>query len=65
MRRAPFSDFAKGLREQGFSEEKIREVLEKLIREGYAEGNDAEGYIITEKGVTEIEKMIFKSVGVV
>ena len=65
MKRASFELFAKELREQGFSEEKIREVLETMIKDGLVEGDDAQGYILTEKGVTKTEKIIYGNVGVV
>lgn len=65
MRRAPFWVFAEDLKKKGYSDEKIREIIEKMIEEGLAEGNDSNGYILTEKGVTEAERRIFRSMGVV
>lgn len=65
MNRASFELFAKELRRQGYTDEQIREVLETMIKEGLAEGDDAQGYILTEKGVTIAEKKVFASVGVV
>ena len=65
MNRASFDFFADELRVQGFSEEKIRSVLEAMIKEGLCEGNDEEGYILTEKGVNTIEKKIYGNFGVV
>lgn len=64
MRRAPFWIFAEELRMKGYSYKKIREILEKMIEEGYAEGDDYKGYVLTEKGVTEIERRAFESIGV-
>lgn len=65
MKRAFFELFAKDLRKQGFSNEKIRDVLKGLIEKGLAEGNDKIGYIITEKGVIVIEKIIYGKMGVI
>ena len=65
MRRASFEVFADELRVQGYSEEKIREILKTMIEEGLCEGDDAQGYILTEKGVTTIEKQIYGRMGVV
>lgn len=65
MRRASFELFAEDLKKKGYSNGKIREILTKMIKEGYAEGNDHKGYILTEKGVIAIERMIFGSIGVV
>ena len=65
MNRASFEMFADELRAQGFSEEKIREVLEKMIEDGLCEGNDEDGYILTEKGVSSVEGRIYRGFGVV
>lgn len=65
MRRASFELFAEDLRRKGYSNKKIRRILEKMIEEGLAEGNDYRGYVLTERGVAEVEKRIFRSVGVV
>ena len=64
MKRASFELFAKELRKQGVSEDRIRDVLENMIKEGLAEGNDRIGYILTEKGVIEAEKLIYRKMGV-
>lgn len=65
MRRVPFWVFADDLRKQGYSNKKIREIINKMIEEGLAEGDDVRGYILTEEGVAEVERRVFKSVGVV
>lgn len=65
MRRAAFDLFAKDLLARGIPEERIRAILQKLIDKGYCEGSDEKGYILTEKGVTEIEKIIYGKLGVV
>jgi len=65
MRRASFDLFAKDLLARGVPEKRIRAILQKLIDEGYCEGSDERGYIITEKGVNEVEKTIYGKFGVV
>ena len=65
MRRASFDLFAKDLLARGVSEKRIRAILQKLIDKGYCEGSDERGYILTEKGVNEIEKTIYGKFGVV
>ncbi len=65
MRRASFDLFAKDLLARGVPEKRIRAILQKLIDEGYCEGSDEKGYIITEKGVNEVEKTIYGKFGVV
>ena len=65
MRRASFEFFAKDLRAKGVSNKRIRDILQILIDRGYCEGNDEKGYILTEKGVNEVEKMIYGKLGVV
>jgi repressor of nif and glnA expression len=65
LKRASFNLFADELRKQGISEKRIRIVLENMIKNGFAEGNDRIGYILTEKGVIEAEKIIYGRLGVV
>ncbi len=65
MRRASFDLFAKDLLARGVPEKRIRAILQKLIDQGYCEGSDERGYIITEKGVNEVEKTIYGKFGVV
>lgn len=65
MRRASFDLFAKDLLARGVPEKRIRAILQKLIDQGYCEGSDKRGYIITEKGVNEVEKTIYGKFGVV
>lgn len=43
---------------------KIREILDKMIEEGLAEGDDYKGYVLTEKGVAQVERVAFNSIGV-
>lgn len=64
MRRASFNLFANELRSKGYSEKKIREVLNKMIEDGLAEGDDRRGYVLTEKGLAEIERRIYRNIGV-
>lgn len=64
MRRASYELFARDLRRQGHSDKKIREILDKMLEEGLAEGNDLDGYVLTEKGVTVAERKIYDSMGV-
>lgn len=65
MRRALFDLFAKELLAQGYPEERIRGILKDLIDKGYCEGNDEIGYILTDKGVNQIEKEIYGKFGVI
>ncbi len=65
MRRASFDLFAKDLLARGVPEERIRSVLKKMIDQGYCEGSDEIGYILTEKGVIQAEKEIYGKFGVV
>lgn len=64
MRRASYELFADELRKQGYSNKKIREILDKMIEDGLAEGNDLDGYVLTERGVEAVEHKIFDSMGV-
>ena len=64
MNRASFDFFAEDLKRQGYSDEDIRRILDKMIEDKLVEGNDEIGYILTEKGVEIIEKQIYSSMGV-
>jgi len=66
LRSASFELFFEWLREKGITDRKrAREILDELIELGLAEGDDEFGYILTEKGVVEVEKKLFGDVGVV
>jgi len=64
MNRASFDFFAEDLKRQGFSDEDVRRVLNKMLENGLVEGNDEIGYVLTEKGVEVVERQIYSSVGV-
>jgi len=66
LRSASFELFCEWLKEKGITDRKrAREILYELIELGLAEGNDEVGYILTEKGFIEAEKIAFAEVGVV
>ena len=46
-------------------QQRARKILEDLIALGLAEGNDDIGYILTEKGVSEVEMTFYGEMGVV
>ena len=66
LHRASFESVLEWLKEKGITDrKKAREILDELIELGLAEGDDEFGYILTEKGVVEAEKKIFRDFGVV
>ncbi len=66
LRKASFELLFEWLREKGITDRKqAREILAELIELGLAEGDDEFGYILTEKGVVEVENKFFGDVEVV
>lgn len=65
MIRVSFEEYADELRAQGFSEEQIKDVFKEMLDTGLCEGNDEDGFSLTEKGLYVLEEPIYRSLGVV